>query len=70
MWLYIFCIIVEDKNGWLSQDGWDGLKVEGESCCCIFCIIVEDMNGWLSQLGGDRFKVEGESCGCLCFVLL
>ena len=60
MWLYMFCITVEGMNCWLSQDGVDGLKLEGESCGCMFsCIIVEDMNGWLNQEGGDRLKVEG-----------
>ena len=39
MWLYVFFIIVEDMNGWLSQEFEDGFKMEGESCGCM-CFIV------------------------------
>ena len=35
MWLYIFCIIVEDMNSWLSQEGGGWLTVEGKSSRCI-----------------------------------
>ena len=52
MWLYMFCIIVEDTNGWLSREGVDGFMAEGEPCGFMFFIIVEDMNVWLSQDGG------------------
>ena len=50
MWLYMFCIIVEDMNGWLTTEGGDGFKVEGESCGCKD---LKDFNGdavgeWLS----------------------
>ena len=45
MWLYMFCIIVEDMNGCLTREGGDGFKVEGESggCICFSYIIVEDI---------------------------
>ena len=62
MWLYMFCIIVEDVHGWLSQECGAGLRWKGSRVAVYVCIIVEDMNGWLSQEGGGGFKMEGESC--------
>ena len=41
LWLYMFsCIIVEVMNGWLSQEGGIGFKVEGESCGCIYFVLL------------------------------
>ena len=36
----MFCIIVDDMNGWLSQVGGDRFKVEGESCGCICFVLL------------------------------
>ena len=40
MWLYMFCINVEDMNIWLSQEGGDGLEVKGDSCGCICFVLL------------------------------
>ena len=29
VWLYMFCIIAEDRNGWLSQEVGVGLRCKG-----------------------------------------
>ena len=40
MWLNMFCIIIENMNGWLTQEGGGGFKLEEESGGCICFVLL------------------------------
>ena len=70
MWLNMFCIIIEDMNGWLTQEGGPGLNWK-RSRVAVYVLNYYRGHEPLAEPGGwGGFKMEGESWDCVGFVLL